>query len=301
MIGHASYIQAITHKVNNANLKPTVISPTSNELLYDIKSHFQSLYSGNHIKDYQKQINEYSHNPVFMENIVLNSKPYLYYIYQETRKYHVPAQLVYVPAAETNYAGGTSCVGAAGLWQFMPETAKGYGMRMRPGYDGRADVIKATDAGIKQLSASHKRFGSWLLAFAAYNCGDGRVARDIRLNRAKGLPTDFWHLPLPRQTKTYVRNILAISAIMTKPSAFGIKLPEIPDRPYFSKITIKHTVTPSSVGYISGISLKQMKKLNPAIKDWQVTFNKDYNILIPKDEKPQIVARLASINAIAIA
>ncbi|OGT49433.1 MAG: hypothetical protein A3F17_02640 [Gammaproteobacteria bacterium RIFCSPHIGHO2_12_FULL_41_15] len=296
----ANYAHTIALKIKSEPLRATEICSDQNDLLCEISSDFQPLYTGNHIADYQKEIRSYGSNPAEMEFILINSKPYLYYVFQKVKEYHLPAQLVFVPAAETNYqAHSISSAGAAGLWQFMPATAHEFNIHMRPGYDGRSDILQSTDAGLHHLMASYKRFGNWLLAMAAYNCGDGRVDEAIRYNLARHRPTDFWSLPLPHQTKVYVRNILAISAIMTRPSKFGIKLPDIPNRPYFSKIQIKQNITPSNAGFIAGINFNDMKKLNPAITDWQNTLNTDYTLLVPQSKKEEVLDRLSSIDAVA--
>lgn len=286
-----------------AILNPTVIfanDTQSASLLTAIREDYKPLYRGDHLQNYKKEIKAYSSNPHDMEHLISNSRPYLYYIFQEVKKNNLPAQLVFVPAAETNYvAKSVSHVGAAGLWQFMPSTAKDYNMHIRQGYDGRGDVIKSTDAGLKHLKTSYNRFHSWPLAFAAYNCGDGRVDSAIRYNKARGLPTDFWHLTLPRETQTYVRNILAISAVFSKPEPYGIHFEDIPNKPYFSKIKIKQYITPNSAGYISGVNSTDMKKLNPAIKNWGTTLATDYTLLVPRKDKPQVIARLAAVDAVA--
>ena len=120
----------------------------------------------------------------------------------------VPPQLVWQAEAESSFnPEARSPVGAAGLYQFMPATAQQFGLRLSP-EDERLIAIKSAHAAAKYLKQLHARFGSWPLAFAAYNCGEGRVSKTLR--NTGGKTFDDIHDQLPAETRMYVPKIAAL-------------------------------------------------------------------------------------------
>src|SRR3990167_8915906 len=114
--------------------------------------------------------------------------PYLYYIHQQVKKRHLPAELVLLPIIESGYNPfSMSSVGAAGIWQLMPATANELGIRQNRWYDGRRDVIASTRAALNHLVYLQSFFdGNWLLALAAYDTGEGNVLSAIKRNIRNG-------------------------------------------------------------------------------------------------------------------
>ena len=120
----------------------------------------------------------------------------------------VPPELVWQAEAESSFnPEARSPVGAAGLYQFMPATAQQFGLRLSP-EDERLDAIKNARAAAKYLKTLRNRFGNWSLAFAAYNCGEGRVAKLLR--ETGGRTFDDIHDKLPAETRMYVPKIAAL-------------------------------------------------------------------------------------------
>jgi membrane-bound lytic murein transglycosylase D len=104
------------------------------------------------------------------------------------------------------------------MWQFIPSTGRKYGLQQTWWYDGRRDVLAATRAALDYLQFLHDSFGSWELALAAYNCGEGNVQRAIDRNRKKRKPTDYLSLKLPKETRNYLPKLQAVKNIVTDPS-----------------------------------------------------------------------------------
>jgi len=140
----------------------------------------------------------------------------LSYIVDQVAKRNLPNELALLPMVESNFQQhAVSHRGAVGLWQFMPDTGRQYGLKRRAGYDGRKDVQASTKAALTYLEYLHHKFGhDWMLALAAYNAGEGAVERAIRRNQNAGKPTNFWSLKLPRETREYVPKFLAITQIL---------------------------------------------------------------------------------------
>src|SRR5690606_32370567 len=126
---------------------------------------------------------------------------------------------------------------ASGLWQFISGTGTRFGLKQNWWYDGRRDVIESTRAALDYLKYLHDEFnGDWLLAIAAYNCGENRVARMVRENLAAGKPADFWNLRLPSETRAYVPKLLAMKRLVADPERYGLGFSAIPNQPYFTRV-----------------------------------------------------------------
>ena len=138
----------------------------------------------------------------------------------------LPAELALVPLIESALDGeAISPAKAVGFWQFMPATARAYGLKVTSTYDGRKDLIGATDAALNLLQALYNETGDWLLAIAAYNVGARRVHKAVA--NARGDTPDFWKLSLPRETRKFVARLLALSRVISAPEQHGLNLPEL--------------------------------------------------------------------------
>ena len=97
--------------------------------------------------------------------------------------------------------------------------------------------MESTRAALDYLQSLHDEFnGDWLLAIAAYNCGEALVERAVEMNRAAGRPVDFWSLWLPRETRAYVPKLLAMKRLVIDPEAYGLAFSPIPNQPYFVRV-----------------------------------------------------------------
>ena len=144
-------------------------------------------------------------------------------IAEKAAEHGVPQDLMYLALIESNgNPTATSPVGARGLWQFMTGTARDYGLTSRE----RTDPEKSTDAAFSYLSDLHDRFGSWYLAAAAYNTGQGRVARILReeTGRTRGTDADFYRIAkrLPKETRDYVPKLVAAARVAKEPAKYGL-------------------------------------------------------------------------------
>lgn len=137
----------------------------------------------------------------------------------------LPRDLLYLALVESSFLpAATSRVGAAGVWQFMPATARGYGLEVGPWVDERRDPVRASYAAARHLRDLHDRFGGWHLAVAAYNCGAGCVERALRLHGGDSAgELRYWRIRpnLPGETRDYVPRLLAAARIARDPAAFG--------------------------------------------------------------------------------
>jgi membrane-bound lytic murein transglycosylase D len=213
----------------------------------------------------QDQISWFMQHQDFLLNSASRAAPYLFYILQQAHKRGLPVEVVLLPVFESAYNPfAYSSAGAAGIWQMMPGTASGYGIKQNWWYDGRRDVIASTKAALSHLSYLSKFFdNNWLLAFAAYDTGEGNVLAAVNKNIRDGANTDYWSLPLARETKIYVPRLLALAAIIAHPEKYPVYFPPVRNAPYLAQIDIGKQINLKEAANLAGLSLKRLMQLNP--------------------------------------
>ena len=204
-------------------------------------------------------------------------------------EYNIPPEFLYLAMAESNFSNRAySKKRAAGLWQFMPRTAKSFGLKIDEYVDERRDPVKSTKAAAKYLSHLHKRFGKWYLAAIAYNCGGGRLNKGIKRAGTDDLSVllDPKEKYIPRESRLYIRKIITLALIgyddkflleseyahiLNRASAYSM-----------STIMLSSGESLKRVSKIINLPLKTLKKLNRHLKyDFVPPYNKEYEIYIP--------------------
>lgn len=216
-------------------------------------------------------------------HILKAAAPYIYFIHKQTQARGLPAELALIPVIESEFnPNDHSNKGATGLWQLMPQTAHELGVKVRSGYDGRRNVIASTKAALAYFKDLGNMFnGNWLLAIAAYNCGQVKVAHAAR----RAGTHNFWHLRLPQETEYYVPRLLAVAAIVENPKKYGIQLPPVNNKPYFKEVKINKPVNLEQLAKSSGTSVKTLSTLNPDFKQKKIVPTKGVDTVLVPVEK----------------
>jgi membrane-bound lytic murein transglycosylase D len=177
----------------------------------------------------------------------------------------LPEDILWLALVESGFEPTISSpVGAAGLWQFMPEGARIYGLTVDRWVDERLDPERSTVAAARYLADLRQRFGGWELAFAAYNMGYGGLLASIR----KYNTNDFWELSrlesgMPLETALYVPKIVAMAIVARNKAAFGCEDVELDPALSFDKVAVGSGVSLRSVALAAGAPLEQVEELNP--------------------------------------
>lgn len=209
----------------------------------------------------------YASRPDYIQRFVDRGSRYLYHIVEEVERRNMPTEIVLLPIIESAFnPQSLSSAKAVGMWQFMPATGKRFGLTQDASADNRRDVLLSTNAALDYLQKLHDMFNSWELALAAYNCGEGCIARAIATNTRKGLPTDLMSLPIPNETRNYVPKLLAVKNIVLSPGAFGIDLTSVENRPYFAKVTAPAKIDVKLAARLAEMEPEEFAALNPAFK-----------------------------------
>jgi len=215
------------------------------------------------LKRIKKYENWYKKRPDYIERMMVRANKYLYFVYQEVKKRNMPMEIALLPMIESAYNPlAKSKAKAVGMWQFIPSTGRLYGLQQDWWRDERQNVIESTDSALDYLERLHDEFGTWELALAAYNAGEGRVGRTQKKNKRNKRPTDFYSLNLPMETRNYVPKLLAIRNIMQNPAKYGIVLKDIPFQPYFESVVVPDEIDTELAARLAEISLEEFQLLN---------------------------------------
>lgn len=238
----------------------------------------------------------FANNPSFIENAGERGSLYMHYIVERLEERNMPLELALLPVIESAYNPmAISRSKAVGLWQFIPSTGRYFNLRQTSFYDGRRDIQASTVAALDYLTRLHDMFnGDWLLALAAYNAGEGTVSRAIERNDKLNLPTDYWNLPLPQETRDYVPKLLALSQVVMSPEAYGVNLNPIANEPYFEVVELDKRVDLAKVASAANIDEDELIQLNPAFKK-RLTIDGPQHLLVPTAKAQVLTASLSSM------
>lgn len=239
----------------------------------------------------------YASRPEYVARMVERARRYLYYITLEVERRGMPSEIALLPMIESAFdPGAFSSASASGIWQFMPQTGRNFGMEQNWWYDGRRDVISATTGALDYLEKLHEMFGDWELALAAYNWGEGSVKRAQQYNQRKGLPINYGSLKMPDETRNYVPKLLAIKNIIANPASFGLVLQDIPNQPYFAAISTAKHIDLKLAAEFADISVEEFIALNPAHARPVILKNENDLILLPVDRVEAFRVNLENYN-----
>ncbi len=246
----------------------------------------------------QQQLHWLVAHPAYLQQFS-KSKPYIYHIVTEIKKRNLPGEIALIPMIESAYDPfAYSGAGAAGLWQFMPGTGTDLGLKQDWWFDARRSVGHSTTAALNYLAYLNHFFNNnWILAFAAYDSGEGTVLRAIKNAHQAPNHGDFWSLSLPNETKAYVPRLLALAEIVQNPHRYHVTLPDIPHEPYFKEVNIHHSIDLDRAAKLAGISYHEMIKLNPGFNRWKTTPFRPYKLLIPVNKVDNFNRNLANLNS----
>ncbi|CAH9060242.1 Membrane-bound lytic murein transglycosylase D [Pseudoalteromonas holothuriae] len=242
-------------------------------------------------KKVQARVDWYMSHPNYMDVISVRAAPFLHYVVEQVERRGLPIELALMPLIESDFnTSAYSHKHASGLWQLTPLIAKHYGVKISPWYDGRQDIVDATNAALDFLSYLHQRFdGNWYHAIAAYNTGEGRVAQAIKKNKRRGKSSDFFALSLPKQTRHYVPKLLAAAQLLREQK---MKFPIIANRKAISVLTLKQGVILNT-----DKQWQKIQTLNPGYTRFPALLDGPKHIVLPVEQVKQWQGYLAKLPA----
>ncbi len=239
----------------------------------------------------------YLSQDLYFEMVSERGAFYLHYIVEEIERRNMPLELALLPLVESALDPfALSSQEAMGLWQIMPATGRNLGLGSDWWYDGRRDLRDSTAAALDYLQYLHDNLGGdWLLAVAAYNGGVGRVGRAVVGNGSRGRRTDFWSLPLPTETRTYVPRLLALSSLIAEPDAWELALPPLANAPAFIPVPTGGQIELARAATLADVDLPILQALNPGHLRW-ATSPGATELLLPPDRADLFREALAALS-----
>jgi len=226
-------------------------------------------------------------------NVLKNGNRFIPYLRQLINKSGIPEAFLYMAMAESNFTPNAySKARASGMWQFMPYTAKKFGLKINSYIDERRDPIKSTIAAIKYLKYLHGIFGKWYLAAIAYNCGEGKLRRAIKKAKSDdlGILLNRRKKYIGKETRLYIRKIIMMQS-MANSSDFILEnnsgyLLNQGSAEKFSRVFVKEGTSLASIASSIKMSAKKLKAYNPQLRYYFVPPKKGkYTVYIPYDRQ----------------
>ena len=255
-------------------LDPIPIEPSPHipkyENVWDRIKDTSSLDADNLDEKTLEYVNQYLSNPAQLDILLEKGRYFIYFVLEELERYKLPPELALLPYIESNYDPfSISSSGAMGIWQFMPATARIYGLKDTWWYEQRHDPLVSSKAAVRYLAYLHNRFKKNITyTLAAYNGGPTLLEKRIKLNKKAGKLTDFKNLKLPTQTQEYLPKFKAILAIVLNSEKYGIKLPDFPNKPVLGNIELDGQVEILAFSEFAGLKPEFVYKLNAGYTKW---------------------------------
>jgi membrane-bound lytic murein transglycosylase D len=238
------------------------------------------------IKYFTKQARPY------FEQALARAGRYLPMITNALSEAGLPQELAYLALVESSFLpDAKSSKGAVGLWQFIPNTARAYGLRVDKWVDERRDPEKATRAASAYLMELHDYYGQWYLAAAAYNAGPGTIDRALRSSRGK----DFWRIKtrLSQETRDYVPKFIAIATIAAQPELFGLNEISYEAPLNYEEIEVSSPLKLDALANLTDADPATLRELNPALLRWRIPPGaKGYRVRVPSGKAALLAARI---------
>ena len=215
-------------------------------------------------------INAYLKNPSQLDMLFEKGRYFIYFVLDELERYSLPPELALLPYIESSYDPfSISSSGAMGIWQFMPATARIYGLKDNWWYEQRHDPLASSRAAVRYLAYLHNRFNQDITyTLAAYNGGPTLLEKRIKQNIKSGKPTDYKNLKLPKQTLEYVPKFMAIRELVINAKNYGVILPNFPNKSVLGSIELDGQVEILAFSEFANLKPEFVYKLNAGYTKW---------------------------------
>lgn len=245
---------------------------------------------------------DYASDPALYALFSERAAPFLFGIVGELERREMPLELALLPVIESTYnPNAASREGAVGLWQFVSNTGRRYGLQQDWWYDGRRDPLASTVAAMDYMSLLNDRFdGDWLLTMAAYNTGSANVRRAIRRSGQDPAAVDFWSLPLAVETRNHIPRLLALASIVQNPELLDIELPPLPNSNPLTTVEIGSQIDLGQAAGLAEIDYETLRFLNAGYQRWATHPDSPQHLYLPHDAAQRLRAQLQTVDVASL-
>lgn len=215
----------------------------------------------------REYLDKYRRHPHGLQTTISRAEPFLAYIVNEVEKRQLPMELALLPIVESGYDPLVrSRSAAAGIWQIVPQTARGLGIAQNRWFDGRLDIVESTRAALDYLEKLHAMFDNdWFLALAAYNAGEGTIKKLIKRNKKNDKPTGYFDIALKHETRIFIPKLIAIRDVFRQPHRYGATLALPPDTVAFKDVTVSQRFNLRSIAAVCNSKPDLIRRLNAGL------------------------------------
>jgi membrane-bound lytic murein transglycosylase D len=237
----------------------------------------------------------YATRPDYVQRMMDRGSRYLFHIVEEVNRRGMPSELALLPFIESAYNPQANSVAAAsGMWQFIPSTGRDFKLKQNLFRDDRRDVLASTRAALDYLDRLHAQFGDWRLALAAYNWGEGNVARSIARNQRARKSTRYEDISMPAETRNYLPKLQAVKNIVNGAEKFGLSLPELRNHAYFLSVPIYRDMDVAVAAQLALMDVDEFRNLNPSFDKPVILAAGTPQLLLPYDNADEFGRNLAA-------
>ncbi|MBK8287059.1 MAG: transglycosylase SLT domain-containing protein [Ahniella sp.] len=236
----------------------------------------------------------YAGYPQRFQQTIEQIAPLMQYVAAELRAADLPVDFVFLPIVESTYFPHRSRgERPAGIWQLMPQTARGYGAPMKPQYDGRLDYAQATHAAITLLTHLRVQFNDdWKLVNMAFNAGEYRVKNALKGSKGSRLPEPRGLSPI---TIEHYAKLRSLGCLIDQPERFNLQLPIIDDTRALASVELPEAWPIEFLAHLLVIDPQELKKLNPGLFGTHTPGFPGYRLMVPARAKDDLIAGLAPL------
>lgn len=286
---------------SESNVEPTQSIGKSNSQIVDTVWEFVQQSTRLQIPEHERITHyreQYRAEALWISRILLRASPFAGHIVEELDKRYLPVELALLPVIESGYRPDVhSSQDAAGIWQIVPGTATDIGILRSTWFDGRSDLRQSTSAAVDYLSYLNAEFhGDWLLTLAAYNAGLGRVRSAVKRNAQAGLPTDFWSLKLPKETRNYVPKFLALVALLRYDKPKDLELPRVARGSAYDLVDTRKRVSLDRLSVLTGVPERRLQLLNAGLVHGITPPEGPHLLYLPQGFGKPLIEKLVSQN-----
>ncbi|MFM2269625.1 MAG: hypothetical protein RL757_3066 [Bacteroidota bacterium] len=243
-----------------------------------------------------KKINSFIRSKRETERMIGRTATYFPLFDEKIKELGLPADIKYITVLETELTPSTvSHAGATGIWQLMTDVREEFGLHINENVDERLDLVRATEAALKDFKRMFNAYDDWELALAGYNCGPGRLGGAMKKARSR----DFNVVKkfLPTETQNYIPKFVAFTYLMKMYEHHGLKpiLPKL-DQQTLTSLRVKQSISLNSLAQITGLPQSTIENLNPQFKQGYIPASENgYNLNLPRRVMGAVVEALSSV------